>query len=66
VLVERNRNKENEWSIMRGTASIVIIRGVNRKFTLLKVPRQWSFLLVVKVGWRQKKNLCEVKKLFNI
>jgi hypothetical protein len=50
---------------MTGTAVIVIITGVNRKFTAVQFPRQWPFLLVVKVGWRQT-NLCEVKRVLNI
>jgi len=50
---------------MTGTTVIVIITGINIKFTVLQVPRQWPFLLVVKVGWRQT-TLCEVKIVLNI
>jgi len=45
---------------MTGTTVIVIIAGLNIKFTALQVPRQWPFLFVVKVGWRQT-TIFEVK-----
>jgi hypothetical protein len=50
---------------MIGSTVIVIITGANRTFNALKFRRQWPFILVVKVGWRQT-NHCEVKKELNI